>query len=115
MVIVARGIVAPLVSLIVPVMVPVNDCASRAAGLSASATRAAESAIRIERMVWPPVAADYRACVPSQCDQHRGFFLKHGRWSEVPDLKNGATERTEINGKKSYSSSFPPLASLLRF
>ena len=32
MVTVARGMVAPLVSLIVPVMVPVNDCASRVDG-----------------------------------------------------------------------------------
>src|SRR5690349_7409713 len=60
MVIVARGIVAPLVSLIVPVMVPVNDCASSVDGLSRSTTSAAESAIRIRRMA-ASSRADYSA------------------------------------------------------
>src|SRR6186713_2674734 len=47
----------PLVSLIVPVMVPVNDWAERIDGHTRST---AKNAIRIRRMTVPPGPADYR-------------------------------------------------------
>src|SRR5687767_7861142 len=48
---------APLTSFIVPVMVPVNDCAKRIDGHNVKTT---QSAVRIRRMAVPPRRWDYR-------------------------------------------------------
>src|SRR5215203_4105992 len=73
---------APLTSLIVPVMVPVNDCAKRIDGHNAKTT---QSAVRIRRMAVPPRRRDYRPGRPRRRDtrapgRHRGprMGVRHG-------------------------------------